>query len=338
MSITRIGSRQSQLALVQTHWVQGELQKHYPDQEFPVVTMTTQGDKILDVALAKIGDKGLFTKELEQALLRQEVDVAVHSLKDLPTQMPEGLTLGAITEREEPRDALVLHPRWQGTPLAELPPGTVMGTSSLRRLAQLRHRFPHLTFKDIRGNLNTRLRKLDEGEYDGLILAVAGLRRLGWGDRVSEVLEPEVSLYAVGQGALGVQCRAGDAQVLGLLAGVEPQRDCITLSGGTGVFAGIGRRVSGADWGAFPVPGAGIDPNRGGVDCGWATAGGGQCQTGVVTDAVQAVNLGKALAQDLRAQRGDGRFCRQFLPKWDGVEIAKPPCRPPQETVTVIRG
>jgi len=157
MSITRIGSRQSQLALVQPHWVQGELQKHYPDQEFPVVTMTTQGDKILDVALAKIGDKGLFTKELEQALLRQEVDVAVHSLKDLPTQMPEGLTLGAITEREEPRDALVLHPRWQGTPLAELPPGPVIGTSSLRRLAQLRHHFPHLAFKDNRaGSCKTR--------------------------------------------------------------------------------------------------------------------------------------------------------------------------------------
>ncbi len=217
MSITRIGSRQSQLALVQTHWVQAELQKHYPDQEFPVVTMATQGDKILDVALAKIGDKGLFTKELEQALLRQEVDVAVHSLKDLPTQMPAGLVLGAITERQEPRDALVLHPRWQGTPLAELPPGTVMGTSSLRRLAQLRYRFPHLVFRDIRGNLNTRLQKLERGEYDGLILAVAGLRRLGWGERISEVLEPEVSLYAVGQGALGVQCREDDGRVRTLL-------------------------------------------------------------------------------------------------------------------------
>jgi len=299
MSITRIGSRQSQLALVQTHWVQGELQKHYPDQEFPVVTMTTQGDKILDVALAKIGDKGLFTKELEQALLRQEVDVAVHSLKDLPTQMPEGLTLGAITEREEPRDALVLHPRWQGTPLAELPPGTVIGTSSLRRLAQLRHHFPHLAFKDIRGNLNTRLRKLDEGEYDGLILAVAGLRRLGWGDRVSEVLEPAVSLYAVGQGALGVQCRAGDEQVLGLLQGLHHPETALRcqaeraflreLEGGCQVPIGVHSQFNGEE---LTLTGAVLS-----VDGQQRVAG---CQTAVVTDAVQAVNLGKALAQELR--------------------------------------
>ena len=186
-STVRISSRKSQLALVQTHWVQAELSKAHPDHQFEVVTMSTQGDKILDVALAKIGDKGLFTKELEVSMLTKESDLAVHSLKDLPTKLPEGLILGAITEREDPADALVVHEKLKDQTLETLPTGTVVGTSSLRRLAQLRHYYPHLTFKDVRGNLNTRLQKLDAGEYDALILAAAGLRRLGLGDRVHQV-------------------------------------------------------------------------------------------------------------------------------------------------------
>ena len=173
----RIGSRKSQLALVQTYWVQEQLQKAFPDRTFEVHTMSTQGDKILDVALAKIGDKGLFTKELEVGMLQQEIDFAVHSLKDLPTRLPEGLMLGAVSERENPADALVVHQKHQDKQIDTLPAGAVVGTSSLRRLAQLRHHFPHLTFKDIRGNLNTRLQKLDAGEYDAIILAVAGLYR-----------------------------------------------------------------------------------------------------------------------------------------------------------------
>ncbi len=219
----RIGSRKSQLALVQTHWVQAELQKAFPDRTFEVHTMSTQGDKILDVALAKIGDKGLFTKELEVGMLNQDIDFAVHSLKDLPTRLPEGLMLGCVTDRENPADALVVHEKHKGKQLDTLPAGAVIGTSSLRRLAQLRHHFPHFAFKDVRGNVITRLAKLDAGEYDALILAVAGLERLGLGDRVDQVIPAEISLHAVGQGALGIECRSDDAEILAVIKALEHQ-------------------------------------------------------------------------------------------------------------------
>ncbi|MFB2934184.1 hydroxymethylbilane synthase [Aerosakkonemataceae cyanobacterium BLCC-F154] len=219
--IIRIASRKSQLALVQTYWVQEQLQKHFPDRSFEVHAMSTQGDKILDVALAKIGDKGLFTKELELGMINKETDFAVHSLKDLPTRLPEGLILGCVTERENPADALVVHEKFKDKQLETLPEGAVVGTSSLRRLAQLRHRFPYLTFKDIRGNLNTRLAKLDAGEFDAIILAVAGLQRLGMSDRIHQVIPSEISLHAVGQGALGIECRADDTEVLSLIKVLE---------------------------------------------------------------------------------------------------------------------
>ncbi|MEH1845749.1 MAG: hydroxymethylbilane synthase [Nostoc sp.] len=251
----RIGSRKSQLALVQTYWVQEQLQKSFPDITFEVHTMSTQGDKILDVALAKIGDKGLFTKELELGMLNQEIDFAVHSLKDLPTHLPEGLTLAAITERENPADALVVHEKHKDKQIDTLPEGAVIGTSSLRRLAQLRHHFPHFTFKDVRGNLITRLAKLDAGEYDALILAAAGLERLGMGDRVHQILPKEISLHAVGQGALGIECRADDSELLSLLKAIEhPQtRDrCLaersflrSLEGGCQVPIGVNTEISG---------------------------------------------------------------------------------------------
>ncbi|UKO99447.1 hydroxymethylbilane synthase [Nostoc sp. UHCC 0870] len=251
----RIGSRKSQLALVQTYWVREQLQKSYPDIAFEVHTMSTQGDNILDVALAKIGDKGLFTKELEVGMINQEIDFAVHSLKDLPTNLPEGLTLAAITERENPADALVVHEKFKDKQIDTLPVGAVIGTSSLRRLAQLRNKFPHLTFKDVRGNLNTRLAKLDAGEYDGLILAAAGLQRLGMGDRVHQVLPKEVSLHAVGQGALGIECRADDTELISLLKAIEhPEtRDrCLaersflrSLEGGCQVPIGVNTEING---------------------------------------------------------------------------------------------
>ncbi len=251
----RIGSRKSQLALVQTHWVKEQLQKSFPNITFEVHTMSTQGDKILDVALAKIGDKGLFTKELEVGMLNQEIDFAVHSLKDLPTNLPPGLTLAAITERENPADALVLHEKYKGQQIDTLPAGAVIGTSSLRRLAQLRHQFPHFTFKDVRGNLNTRMSKLDAGEYDALILAVAGLERLGMSDRVHQILPKEVSLHAVGQGALGIECRADDTELISLLKAIEhPEtRDCCLaersflrdLEGGCQVPIGVNTEISG---------------------------------------------------------------------------------------------
>ncbi|MDE5091909.1 MAG: hydroxymethylbilane synthase [Trichodesmium sp. St18_bin3_1_1] len=217
----RIGSRKSQLALIQTYWVQEKLEKNFPNITFEVHKMSTQGDKILDVALAKIGDKGLFTKELELGMLQNETDLAVHSLKDLPTNLPEGLILGCVTERENPADALVLHEKLKDKQLETLPEGAVIGTSSLRRLAQLRYHFPHLEFKDVRGNLNTRLAKLDAGEYDALIVAFAGLHRLGMSDRIHQIIPPEISLHAVGQGALGIECRAGDNNILNLLKSLE---------------------------------------------------------------------------------------------------------------------
>ncbi len=251
----RLGSRKSQLALVQSEWVQAQLQKHYPNGTFEIHTMSTQGDKILDVPLAKIGDKGLFTKELEVGMLNQETDLAVHSLKDLPTNLPEGLVLGCITERENPADALVLHPKHKDKQLDNLPSGAVVGTSSLRRLAQLRHHFSHLEFKDIRGNLNTRLAKLDAGEYDALILAVAGLERLGMSDRIDQVIPPEISLHAVGQGALGIECRDGDTEVLDIIKVLEHKPTmyrCLaerallrTLEGGCQVPIGVNTSIEG---------------------------------------------------------------------------------------------
>lgn len=249
----RIGSRKSQLALVQTYWVQEQLQKHFPERQFEVETMSTQGDKILDVALAKIGDKGLFTKELEVGMLEESVDLAVHSLKDLPTKLPDGLVLGCVTERVNPADALVVNAQHQDKQLDSLPEGAIIGTSSLRRLAQLRHYYPHLTFKDVRGNVNTRLGKLDAGEYDGIILAVAGLQRLGMGDRIHQVIPSDISLHAVGQGALGIECRANDAEVLEILKVLEdiPSRDrCLAeraflreLEGGCQVPIGVNTQI-----------------------------------------------------------------------------------------------
>lgn len=217
----RIASRKSQLALVQTHWVQSVLQEKFPDHQFELEVMETQGDKILNVALAKIGDKGLFTQELEDGMLAKRTDLAVHSLKDLPTQLPGGLMLGCVTERVNPADALVLNVKHRGKDLSTLPTGSVIGTSSLRRLAQLRHHFPHLSFKDVRGNVNTRLAKLDSNEYDALILAAAGLERLDMAVRIDQLIPPEISLHAVGQGALGIECRDGDEEILSLLKTLE---------------------------------------------------------------------------------------------------------------------
>ncbi|NQV10319.1 MAG: hydroxymethylbilane synthase [Cyanobacteria bacterium] len=248
-STLRIATRRSQLAMVQTHWVRDELAKAHPDLEISVEAMATQGDKILDVALAKIGDKGLFTKELEAQMLLDRADIAVHSLKDLPTNLPDGLILGCITEREDPADALVVHAKHRDKTLATLPEGSVVGSSSLRRLAQLRHHFPHLMFKDVRGNVITRLEKLDAGQYDCLILAAAGLGRLGLTARIHERIDPSISLHAVGQGALGIECRHGDERVIGQLKALEhtpSSRRCLAeraflrqLEGGCQVPIGV---------------------------------------------------------------------------------------------------
>ena len=217
----RIASRRSQLAMVQTNWVKAELEKAHPGLTIKVEAMATKGDKILDVALANIGDKGLFTKELEAQMLVGRADIAVHSLKDLPTNLPEGLMLGCITEREDPADALVLNAKNKHLNLATLPEGAVVGTSSLRRLAQLRYHYPHLEFKDVRGNVITRLEKLDSGAYDCLILAAAGLGRLGFEDRIDQSIPGDISLHAVGQGALGIECVENKPEVMEIIKVLE---------------------------------------------------------------------------------------------------------------------
>jgi hydroxymethylbilane synthase len=196
-----IASRGSQLALWQARWVAAQLSG--AGHECRIEIIKTTGDKITDVPLAKVGTKGLFTKEIEEALLDGRADLAVHSLKDLPTDLPEGLVLAAVPEREDPRDAVV------GSKLGGLPLGAKVGTSSLRRAAQLRQLRPDLQVESVRGNLDTRLRKLDEGQYDAILLAAAGLKRLGWGDRIAEILAPEQMCPAVGQGALAIETRAG---------------------------------------------------------------------------------------------------------------------------------
>src|SRR5215472_7712071 len=198
-----IASRGSQLALWQARWVSAQLTA--AGHECRIDIIKTTGDKITDVPLAQVGSKGLFTKEIEEALLDGRADLAVHSLKDLPTELPDGLVLAAIPEREDPRDAVL------GRKLADLKPGAKVGTSSLRRAAQLRALRPDLTIESIRGNLDTRIRKLDEGPYESIILAAAGLKRLGWANRIAEILSVDRMCPAVGQGALAIEARAAGA-------------------------------------------------------------------------------------------------------------------------------
>jgi hydroxymethylbilane synthase len=216
-----IGTRGSMLALWQTNWVKAELEKHHPNLLVEVQIISTKGDRVLDVSLPKLGEqgKGLFTKELEDAMFANEIDLAVHSLKDLPTELPAGLSLGAICEREDVRDAFVARPAIAS--FAELPPGAKVGTSSLRREAQIRALRPDVEILPIRGNVDTRLRKLDAGEYDAIILAAAGLRRLDYGNRITEYLNADIMLSAVGQGALGIETREGDQRINDLLKALD---------------------------------------------------------------------------------------------------------------------
>lgn len=211
----RIATRKSPLAMWQAEFVRDRLMEAHPGLQVELLGMTTQGDKILDSPLAKIGGKGLFVKELEQGMLEGSADIAVHSMKDVPVDFPAGLHLAVICEREDPRDAFVSN-KYQT--LDELPQGARVGTSSLRRQCQLREKRPGLDIIDLRGNVNTRLRKLDEGQYDAIILAAAGLIRLGFNDRITQFLETDISLPAIGQGAVGIECRSDDERVNALLA------------------------------------------------------------------------------------------------------------------------
>ena len=209
-----IATRESPLALWQAHHIKSELTGFYPELEVCLLGMTSRGDQLLDIPLNKVGGKGLFVKELETALIDGSADIAVHSMKDVPMELPSGLALAVICEREDPRDAFVSN-KWKT--FEELPLGSTLGTSSLRRACQLREIRPDLTIRFLRGNVNTRLGKLDNGEYDAIILASAGLIRLGMKERISEYLDVSTCLPAGGQGAIGIECRDGDAGVLDLL-------------------------------------------------------------------------------------------------------------------------
>ena len=222
-----IASRESMLAMWQAEHIKGRLKALYPDCEVEILGMTTRGDQILDRTLSKIGGKGLFIKELEQALQDGRADLAVHSIKDVPMELPEGFVLAAIGERASPFDAFVSN---QYARLEEMPAGAIVGTSSLRREAQLRAKFPHLTIKPLRGNVQTRLSKLDNGDYDAVILATAGLQRLGLDGRIREILSPADSLPAAGQGALGIEIAARRTDLADILRPLnhEETAACVT--------------------------------------------------------------------------------------------------------------
>jgi len=223
----RIGTRASLLAVTQSTWVKNQIEKQYPDTTVELVKIVTKGDKILDVPLAKVGGKGLFVKEIEDALLDERVDLAVHSMKDVPAELPEGLQVAIVPEREIPQDAFV---SGKYNTVDALPQGAVIGTSSLRRKSQLSCLRPDLEIRDLRGNLDTRLRKLDDGEYDAIILAGAGLNRLSMEDRITDLFTPEQMLPAIGQGSLGIELRMADSELLDGLQFLHHRDTAVTVA------------------------------------------------------------------------------------------------------------
>jgi hydroxymethylbilane synthase len=298
MSELRIATRSSPLAMWQAEEVARRLKLLYPDLIVTLVQMKTRGDKLLDAPLAKVGGKGLFVKELEAGILEGRADIAVHSMKDVPVEFPEGLELAFIMEREDPRDAFVSN---HYDSLASMPDGKLVGTSSLRRQTQIRERYPKLKIDWLRGNVNTRLRKLDEGEYDAIILASAGLKRLGFEQRIKLALEPEECLPAIGQGAVGIEVRSDDIAVKQLLAPLAHSDTTLriaaeramneTLNGGCQVpIAGYAE----LDNGQIYMRGLVGEPD------------GSRILRSEISGSVDdAVNLGKRLAEDLIAQGAD---------------------------------
>ncbi|MFW5447017.1 MAG: hydroxymethylbilane synthase [Methylophagaceae bacterium] len=296
--IIKIATRKSPLALWQAEFVRDELIKLYPDLQVELVKMSTQGDKILDVPLAKVGGKGLFVKELEQGMLAGDADIAVHSMKDVPVEFPEGLHLPVVCEREDPRDAFVSNTY---NSLEDLPQGAKVGTSSLRRECQLRTDRPDLDVIPLRGNVNTRLAKLDAGDYDAIILASAGLKRLGFEDRIKSALSPEQSLPAIGQGAVGIETRIDDDEVNALLAPLRCADTWITVS----AERALNKRLAGGC--QVPIAGYAL-LNDGNI---WLRGlvgrpdGTEMLRAEVTGKAEDAEALGIALAEDLLAQGAD---------------------------------
>ncbi|KAK5580986.1 hypothetical protein RB653_001013 [Dictyostelium firmibasis] len=314
-----IGSRKSQLAMLQTEWVRDRIQELNPGITVEIKTMDTTGDKVLDVSLSKIGDKGLFTKELEDMMLNGTIDLAVHSLKDIPTKLPEGLKLGAITKRYSTSDAFIANAKKHGKDckLADLPKGAMIGSSSLRRVAQLKKSYPHLQFKDIRGNLNTRFKKLedDENGYDGMILAVAGLERMQLTDHISEVIPDSVSLYAVGQGSLGIECKDGDTFIQSILDPLnhresmtccEAERSMLRdLEGGCHVPIGVVTKLHNQS-----QPNETLEINAIVLNL----DGSKFIESNIIGPSNQFIQLGKSIAQDL-INKGSKDILSEFIKK-----------------------
>jgi len=294
----RIATRKSPLAMWQAEHVAARLLEAHPDLEIELVTFTTQGDKILDTPLAKIGGKGLFVKELERAMLDGDADIAVHSMKDVPVDLPKGLYLPVILQREDPRDAFVSN---DYKDFNDLPQGARLGTSSLRRQCQLKEARPDLEILDLRGNVNTRLAKLDAGDYDAIILACAGLKRLGFDDRIRASLSPETSLPAIGQGAIGIECRNDDANTNNLIAILDDAETHICVDAERAMNARLG--------GGCQVPIAGFAELKdeqlqlrglvGRVD------GSEILRSAIFGQPLEAIEMGTALAEELLARGAD---------------------------------
>jgi hydroxymethylbilane synthase len=287
-----IATRKSPLALWQANYVRDALLARNPGLDVELLTMTTQGDKILDTPLAKVGGKGLFVKELELGMLEGRADLAVHSMKDVPVEFPDGLGLAAILPREDPRDALISN---KFSSVDELPKGARVGTSSLRRQCQLHARRPDLEILDLRGNVNTRLKKLDDGEYDAILLAAAGVKRMGWEERITELLAPEQFLPAIGQGAIGIEIRLDDDHVRGLVSELNDQQTAIRIT--------AERALNEALQGGCQVPIAGYAEISHGVILLRALVGrpdGSELVQGVISGKPEdAAELGQVLADDL---------------------------------------
>lgn len=288
----KIATRKSPLALWQAYYVRDRLLAEHEGLEIELVTMLTQGDKILDTPLAKVGGKGLFVKELEAGMLEGRADLAVHSMKDVPVEFPDGLGLAAILPREDPRDALISN---KYSSIDQLPEGARVGTSSLRRQCQLNARRPDLEILDLRGNVNTRLKKLDEGKYDAILLASAGVKRMGWADRITELLPPEQFLPAIGQGAIGIEIREDDDHVRGLVGELNDQQTAIRVT--------AERALNEALQGGCQVPIAGYSEISHGVILLRALVGrpdGSELVQGVISGKPEdAAELGQVLADDL---------------------------------------
>ncbi len=301
--VLKIATRKSPLALWQANYVRDALMVRHPDLEIELVTMVTQGDKILDTPLAKIGGKGLFVKELEVGMLEGRADIAVHSMKDVPVAFPDGLELAVILPREDPRDAFISN---NYTSLEALPEGARVGTSSLRRQCQLKAKRPDLDIRDLRGNVNTRLSKLDEGQYDAILLAAAGMKRMGWDERITELLEPEQFIPAIGQGAIGIECRANDERVSLLIHSLNDDTTALRVRAERALNAALmgGCQVP---IGGYAVLDHGVIVLRGLV----GEPDGSKIIEGVISGRPKdADELGRVLADDLL-----GRGAREILEK-----------------------